>query len=143
MCIRDRSSSCECVIKSNFINQDKTMISYKDLYSSDLELCFYPSSLGVNCEINFADNNQRFIYFNLKLSDEQVEIRKEPGEYWIMCKNIINELGENNEKILGIIQTPLVKDKSGNIYYNNKLEISQLGSGYYQIRVIFLSLIHI
>lgn len=121
----------------NFIGDNKSMVSYGSAASKNSQLLFYPSSLGTNCELKFSDDSMHKAMFALRVSSNQVKVRKEPGGYWVFYTKVKNVTGESTEEILGVIQTPLLKDANGNVSYNNRIRIHRQLNGLYMLEILF------
>lgn len=122
--------------KNNFINEKKDMIIYKNACGNSTELRIYPSSFGTNCEIYFSKKPKNSnLSFWLKISDKKIFVRKEPGGYIILYNNNIDKDGNQKEEIYGVIQPPLLKDKIGNVSYNNEVDFKEKEDG--NIEIIF------
>ena len=123
---------------TNFINKETDMVVYKNALGNGTRLGLYPSSLGNNCEIYFdkaPETNE--VSFWVKVSDPEVRLKKESGGYLIMTKAKINAEGEQTDEIQAVIQKPLLKDKSGNVSYDNDLNIISKGTGIYELKFTF------
>ncbi len=115
--------------RQNFINESKNMVVYKNFDNQGSDISVYPSNLGVNCEMNISQPlSENIINFWLKLSDENIHVEKEPGGYLVLT------LYGN---IVGVIQKPILKDKTGNIYYDCKVDFVEEDDGIYSLKFDF------
>lgn len=131
----DNTYDIEIIDKDNFINKSKKMCSYKNILDGCADLNFYPSSLGANCEIMYHKKpSNNVIKFWLKItSDVECNITKEGG-YLTIFHDIHNERTVDSE-VIGIIQTPIIKDKDGNISYNNDINYEEVSKNNYLVTV--------
>lgn len=122
----------------NFIGDDKYMISYDNAFGNETQLNFYPSSLGVNCEVNFTSKPAKSaMTFWLNIPDEEVKVKKEPGGYFILTKDRKDDKGATVTDILAVIQKPLLKTEEGKISYNCSIEYTTTAKGQYEITFLF------
>jgi hypothetical protein len=138
--INDEGTYADYKDEINFIGESKKMIVYKNALGDGTELRNYPTALGSNCEIILnkkpADNK---LTFWLKLYDNPVNVSVVSGGYLLMTKEITDSNGNMTNKILGIIQSPLVKDSSTqsntnlNFNYNNTLSLLKSSDGSYKL----------
>ncbi|MDR0286858.1 MAG: hypothetical protein LBI03_04000 [Clostridiales bacterium] len=114
--------------KTNFIGDKKNMLTYTD---SGKKYSFYPSYCGTNCEISYNGSKDATAIFELTVQ-EGVTLRKEPGHYLVLSE-VIND----TDTIVGVIQAPLVKNKSGDVSYNNKVDFTKNDDGSYEVIFTF------
>ena len=132
------STDNDGVIKSqiidqlNFIGEKRAMITYKNAFGENSSLNFYPSLLGVNSEIVFNEKpTSNLVKFRLKAVDCNITV--DPAGYIMMKKEMVNDKGNSNMEIVGIIQAPLIRDDNGKLCYNNKHRINKIDNDYYEL----------
>jgi hypothetical protein len=136
--INDAGTYADYKNESNFIGESKKMIIYKNAFGNNTELRSYPTVLGSNCEIilNKKPTDNKLSLW-LKIIDNSVNVSVDQGGYILMTKDITDSKGNTTKEILGVIQSPLVKDsstqKSDNSHfsYRNSLQITDQGNGKY------------
>lgn len=117
--------------KKNFICQDTNAIQYKDCFDNTADIYFYPSSSGTNCEISFNRKpNENKITFWLKADGNTFDLNIEPGGYIAFKEN-------TSKEIKAVIQKPLLKNKNGEIRYDNSIKLSSQGGGLYLLEFCF------
>lgn len=123
----------------NFIGDSKNMLLYKNALQ-DIDVRFYPSSIGINCEIDFNKKPQKnSISFWIKVDNSQIILDKQEGGYINIVETKIQENGDMNNTILGVVQVPLLKDKEDNVSYHNNLISRPLGNNLYELVFTFES----
>lgn len=119
----------------NFIGEEKNMVSYKNLFNSGADLNLYPSSLGTNCEISIEEKlDKSKLEFWFRVSGDNIRVQKEPGGYITMNIYKLDENGNKTSEILAVIQKPLLKDSSGEIYDEIELELFPQGDNLYKLK---------
>lgn len=114
---------------NNFIGEETNMLLY-DNAIKNTQLYVYPSSIGTNCEIRFKNDSDSVVTFWLDTNSEDVMLEKAGGDYLII-KN------EQTNKILGVIQAPLIKSQVGDVSYHNNVTYRSRGDGKYEVVFIF------
>ncbi|MBQ7935707.1 MAG: hypothetical protein IJ333_05095, partial [Clostridia bacterium] len=116
----------------NFISESKKAVQYKDCFGADAVVSFYPSSLGVNCEIDFPRTLQGNIFsLWMEVNGEGVSVRENEGGYITIDQKSIDGEGNRTYEIKGVIQKPLLKTADGTIYYDSTMEVISEGNGRY------------
>ena len=126
--------------KSNFIGDQKKMITYSNAAGNGIDVNFYPSSLGTNCEISFSKKPKtNAVSFWLRLSDPNLAISKEPGGYLVIYTTgaATRVDGAPEKNIVAVIQPPLLKDANNTIFYDNSVDCSKVSDGNYSIDFTF------
>ena len=119
--------------QDNFISEAKNMIVYKNAMNNSLDISFYPTSLGTNCEIELNDSlKDNAFSLWLRINEQDVTTKKEPGGY--LTLNKVDKTSNTVGEILGVIQKPLLKDKRGNISERNSIELFPEGDGYCRLQ---------
>ena len=123
------------ITRSNFIGESKMQVAYENALGSGIQMNFYPSSLGTNCEIMF-NTTPKTTTFSLWLTipDISIKVEKEPDGYLVLTKNGIGLNGMAITKIVGVIQKPLLKLENGDISYNSSINFSKVDDKCYQLR---------
>jgi hypothetical protein len=119
--------------KKNFVNEQKSMLSYGTAISENSELLFYPSSLGASCELRILDNSTHAFSIALRIGADNVKVNKTSGGYWTLTTTTKDETGEKVEEIAGVIQAPLLKDGRGNVFHQNSLKVHLLPNKTYRL----------
>lgn len=123
--------------KDNFLGEKKAMVVYKEAAGGN-DLCLYPSSLGVNGEIDFKKTPEKgLVTMWLRVPGTEIQVRKEPGGYLIFTRETTDAEGNPAEEIVGVIQRPLLKDETGNVTEDHELELLPHGDGLYELRLKF------
>lgn len=123
--------------ETNFLGEKTPMVVYKKAVGEN-SLCLCPSSLGVNSEIDFQKppENGRVTMW-MRIPDANIQVRKEPGGYLILFREIQDTEGNPSEEIVGVIQRPLLKDSTGRVTEEHELELLPRGDGLYELRLEF------
>ncbi|MBQ7046684.1 MAG: hypothetical protein IJN85_02945 [Oscillospiraceae bacterium] len=119
-------------VRKNFIDMDRAMIGYSDVAAEGTSTYFYPSNLGVNCEIVCSEKASHKLSFDLLVNTQGVKVRQEPGGYWIIYES--NKKGW--ETILGVIQMPIIKDAEGNFIRTNDIKLHKKPDGKYAVKLL-------
>lgn len=129
------AKSAQYTEKSNFINQNKNMISYDKVFGKNTCLNFYPSLLGTSAEILFVDkpiSNE----INMIIEASKCFVNVENNGYVTMNKYITDKTGQITTETLGVIQLPLLKDKNGKMSYKNSFSITRINEEEYKLTLI-------
>lgn len=123
----------------NFIGDNKNMLIYKNI-EDGTDIRLYPSSVGVNCEVVFNKNPEHnSLNFWVKVENAEIVLKKQEGGYINIVKENVHVNGDAKDIILGVIQTPLLKDNEGNISYKCNLASRHLGDNIYELVFTFES----
>lgn len=123
--------------KNNFLGEKIPMVVYKKAAGGN-DFCLYPSSLGVNGEIDFRHPPENgLVTIWLKIPGTDIQVRKEPGGYLILTRETTDSEGNLSEEIVGVIQRPLLKDGNGVVTEEHELELLPHGNGLYELRLKF------
>lgn len=114
--------------KKNIINEEKNMIHYGKVFGEGTSLDLYPTLLGSAAEIELLEKNDASLSFSLTLDDGFIDINE--FGYLVINKKVAKETGELENKIIGVIQTPIIKDKDGKISCYNKWSYKLLNNEY-------------
>ena len=108
----------------NFIGETKNMIEYNNAFGDKINFRCYPSNIGTNCEIRFnKDYEKKSLDLWLKL-DDGLNAEVSNGGYIIIFDNQTKSIdGVNEKNILGIIQSPIIKDDLDEIIYDNNYNL--------------------
>lgn len=117
---------------SNFIDESRYGIIYKNAFGKNTMLQSYPTSLGSKNEVVISKRND-ITKFDFWISLNDCSLRSEPGGYILIISNKKDEDGK--EIITGIIQAPLLKDKNGGISLKSNLKIKENLKNRYLIEV--------
>ena len=124
--------------KENFISKTINAVQYKHCFDNSADIYFYPSTVGTNCEINFRNNpGNNKIAFWLQIDDNTFDLNVEPGGYIVFKEEVEDDKGKTSKEIRGVIQKPLLKDRTGIIHYNNSINLLSQGDGLYIIEFCF------
>lgn len=121
--ISDTEKAVYCV-EENFIQKKREMLKYRGM---DCNLYkFYPSSLGVNCEVEIEKEKENSLSFYIDLGEQGGVYPVPEGLDYIT-------LQDDNGGILGVIQKPLLKYPNKSIKCDMNYEINYQQNGRYQI----------
>lgn len=118
------------------ISKNRDVILYENI--TDTNIFVYPTSLGTNFEFEVLDSKMSCITFEIDLGkDSNMYLRKSPGNYLVIEKTNIKENGEKDKEIIGLIQTPIIKDNEGNFSTNSDLHFTKTErKGIYKIEIL-------
>ena len=127
------ASYAECLDKNNFLDEKKKMVTYEN---SGIEMSFYPSAIGTNCEIKFVKKPEsNKMSFWLEIPDTGLSVSKEQGGYLVIHKAGTEATidGAPEKSIVAVIQPPLLKDSNNEVYYNNSVDVNKISDGRYKV----------
>lgn len=110
-------------ICSNFIQEEKEAITYKDAVFDGAVLNLFPTNVGINFELCFAEKPKTYYFdFWIQLSKDYAYLEQMPAGYIAVLDNRVEASPGN---VLGVIQAPMIKNKDGKISVNSTVSIEE------------------